>query len=178
MQRKPGCPIPRSSDNVAIPSPLFMPISCPDCAASMPESAAYCPGCGREVRAVERARGRVGMMSETVAGALAYFTFIPAAIFLLVEPYKKNRFVRFHSLQCIGLFLCMAILAAVMRIAAALIGLIPMLGPLLLVLISVILGLGFFILWLLLVVKALQGEMFQLPLIGDYAERQAANVVG
>jgi uncharacterized membrane protein len=71
----------------------------------------------------------------------------------------------------------MAILAAVMRIAAALIGMIPMLGPLLLVVISVVLSLGFFILWLLLVVKALQGEMLNLPLIGDYAERQALNVV-
>lgn len=143
----------------------------------MPESAAYCPGCGRAMQEVERAHGRVGAMPETIAGALAYFTFIPAVIFLLVDPYKKNRFVRFHSFQCIGLFLFMAILAAVLRIAAALIGLIPMLGPLLLVLISVVLSFGFFILWVLLVVKALQGEMLNLPLIGDYAERQAVNVV-
>jgi uncharacterized membrane protein len=124
----------------------------------------------------ERPRGRVGAMPETIAGALAYFTFIPAVILLLVNPYKTNRFVRFHSFQCIGLFLCMAILAAVMRIAAALIGLIPMLGPLILVLISVVLSFGFFILWLLLVVKALQGDMFELPLIGDYSERQAGSL--
>jgi uncharacterized membrane protein len=63
-----------------------------------------------------------------------------------------------------------------MRIAAALIGLIPMLGPLILVLISVVLSFGFFILWLLLVVKALQGDMFELPLIGDYSERQAGSL--
>lgn len=142
----------------------------------MPESAAYCPGCGRAMQEVERARGRVGAMPEPIAGALAYCTFIPAVVFLLVDPYKKNRFVRFHSFQCIGLFLFMAILAAVMRIAAALIGLIPMLGPLLLVLISVVLSFGFFVLWLLLVVKALQGETFQLPLIGGYAEIQASNI--
>lgn len=116
-------------------------------------------------------------MPETVAGALAYFTFIPAVIFLLVDPYKRNRFVRFHSFQCIGLFLCMAILAAVMRIAAAVLGLIPMLGALVIVLVSVILGIGVIILWLLLLVKALQGERFKLPLVGDYAERQAENVV-
>jgi uncharacterized membrane protein len=114
-------------------------------------------------------------MPETIAGALAYFTVVPAVIFLLAEPYKKNRFARFHSFQCIGVFLCIVILAAVMRIAAALIGLIPWLGPLLIVLLSVILVLGFFIIWLVLLVKALQGEMFKLPLIGDYAERLAVS---
>jgi uncharacterized membrane protein len=122
---------------------------------------------------VQRAKGRVGSLPEPVAGALAYFTFIPAVIFLLVDPYKKNRFVRFHSFQSIGIFLFTIILAAVMRIAVVVLGLIPHLGPLLAVLVLVILGLGLFILWQLLVVKALQGEMFQLPLIGNYAERQA-----
>jgi uncharacterized membrane protein len=34
--------------------------------------------------------------------------------------------------------------------------------------------LGFVIMWGVLVVKALQGEMFELPLVGEYAERQAA----
>jgi uncharacterized membrane protein len=125
---------------------------------------------------IERAHGRVGAMPEPIAGALAYFTFVPAVIFLLVEPYKKNRFVRFHSFQCIGVFLAFVILAAVTRIAAVVFGLIPLLGPLFIVLLSVILGLGFFILWLVLLVKALQGEMFKLPLIGDYAERQAGNL--
>jgi hypothetical protein len=36
-----------------------------------------------------------------VAGMLAYFTIIPAIIFLLIEPYNRNRFVRFHSFQCL-----------------------------------------------------------------------------
>ncbi len=118
---------------------------------------------------VERAHGNVGVLPETIAGALAYFTFVPALIFLLVEPYKKNRFLRFHSFQCIGVFLALVIAAAAMRIAAA------VLGPLIIVLLAVILGLGFFILWLVLLVKALQGEMFKLPLIGDYAERRSGS---
>ena len=40
-------------------------------------------------------------MAENVAGMLAYFTIIPAIIFLLIEPYNRNRFVRFHSFQCL-----------------------------------------------------------------------------
>jgi uncharacterized membrane protein len=36
-----------------------------------------------------------------------------------------------------------------------------------------LLGLGFFVIWLVLVVKALQGERFTLPVIGGFAELQA-----
>ena len=36
-------------------------------------------------------------LSDSAAGALAYFTFIPAIIFLIVEPYSRNPFVRFHA---------------------------------------------------------------------------------
>ena len=42
-------------------------------------------------------------LSDNAAGALAYITIIPAIIFLLVEPYNKNSFVRFHAWQCIFL---------------------------------------------------------------------------
>ena len=38
-------------------------------------------------------------MADNVVGMLAYFTFIPALIFIVIEPYNKNRFVRFHSFQ-------------------------------------------------------------------------------
>ena len=72
--------------------------ACPDCAAQMPETAAFCPSCGRSVQTEARAQGKVGALSEPIAGGLAYFTFVPAIVFLVVEPYKNNRFVRFHSL--------------------------------------------------------------------------------
>jgi uncharacterized membrane protein len=151
-----------------------MPITCPDCAASMPENAAFCPACGQAMRAVERARGQVGILSEPVAGALAYCTFFPALIFLLVEPYRTNRFVRFHSFQCIGLILVAIAAGAVLRIAGVLLALVPSFGPLLVLLASMLVGLGLFVIWLVLVVKALQGEVFKLPLVGNYAEKQAA----
>jgi uncharacterized membrane protein len=50
---------------------------------------------------------------------------------------------------------------------------IPLLGPLLVVLISACVGIAAFLLWLVLTVKALQGEMFKLPGLGDIAERNA-----
>src|SRR5208282_496286 len=149
-----------------------MSISCPQCAAEMPETAAYCPGCGRSMLPVERACGTVGALPETLAGALAYLTIIPAIIFLFVEPYSKNRFVRFHSFQCVGLWLVVVVVGALLRVVGFVVFFIPMFGPLLVWLVSGISILAFFAVWVVLVVKALQGEMFKLPLVGDFAEKQ------
>jgi uncharacterized membrane protein len=149
-----------------------MSISCPQCAVSMPETAAYCPGCGRSMLPVERASGTVGALPETLAGALAYLTIIPAIVFLFVEPYNKNRFVRFHSFQCVGLWLVVVVVGALLRVVGFVVFFIPMFGPLLVWLVSGISILAFFAVWAVLVVKALQGEMFKLPLVGDFAEKQ------
>jgi len=139
----------------------------------MPDTAAFCPGCGRPMRPPERARGNVGVLPETLAGALAYF-FLPAIVFLLVEPYSKNRFVRFHSFQCLGLCLAGLVFGAMLRVAGFALFLIPTLGPLLLLLVSMVVGLGFFVVWVVLIVKAVQGEMFRRPLVGDFAERHTS----
>jgi uncharacterized membrane protein len=155
-----------------------MPYSCPDCAAQMPEDAGYCPACGRAIKATSPATGKVGVFPESIAGALAYLTFVPAIIFLVLEPFKKNRFVRFHSFQCLLFWVAGAILAALLRLAALLVGLIPVLGPLIMVLASVVAVLAFAVTWLVLTVKALQGQSFELPILGDIAGHFAAPVQG
>jgi uncharacterized membrane protein len=135
----------------------------------MPETAAFCPGCGRPMQAESRAQGKVGALSEPIAGALAYFTFIPAIVFLVLEPYKKNRFVRFHSLQCLLLWLAGILLAIALKLAGLLLFIIPVAGPLLVLLLSMVVGLAAVAIWLVLVVKAFQGVTFRLPLLGDFA---------
>ena len=150
---------------------LFMSISCPDCATTMPDTAAFCPGCGRAM--LERVQGRVGALPQTLAGALAYCTFIPPIVFLLVEPYSKNRFVRFHSLQSLGLCLAIVAIGAALRIIGVILFFIPILGHLLVVLIAMVVILALVVIWVVLIVKALQGEMFKLPVLGDFAELQS-----
>lgn len=142
----------------------------------MPDTAAYCPGCGRSMLPVERAHGTVGALPETLAGALAYFTIIPAIVFLLLEPYNKNRFVRFHSYQCIGLWLVVVVVGALLRVVGFIVFFIPRFGPLLVWLAAGVSILGFLAVWAVLVVKALQGEMFELPVVGDFAERQTTGI--
>jgi len=51
---------------------------------------------------------------------------------------------------------------------------IPVLGHLLVWLLSMVVTLAFLVVWVVLVVKALQGEMFKLPVVGDFAERRAS----
>jgi len=144
---------------------------CSGCGAQLPDGAAACPACGRPVSAAAPAAAPVatgGGLTDNVAGMLAYVTIIPAIVFLVMEPYNKSRFVRFHSFQ--NIFFCVAWI--VIWVALSFIAAIPVLGWLTLV-IWPLLGLGGLILWIILLIKANQGQMFKLPIIGDLAEKQA-----
>ncbi|HLV86287.1 MAG TPA: zinc-ribbon domain-containing protein [Candidatus Sulfotelmatobacter sp.] len=148
-------------------------VPCPQCGAQMPASAGFCPGCGHSMVEIPVARGKVGFLSEPIAGALAYFSFIPPIVFLTLDPFRRSRFVRFHSVQCVLTWLAGLLLAGVLRLLSAILYYIPRLGPLLVWLLAVVAGLGIFLLWIVLIVKALQGETFKLPVLGDVAERYA-----
>jgi uncharacterized membrane protein len=109
---------------------------------------------------------------EAIAGVIAYITIFPAIVFLLLEPFKRNRFVRFHSFQ--QLLLCAA--GVGIGIATSLIGAILQLIPFMRVLflpLGGLISLAWFFLWLLLVVKAYYHERFKLPYIGDLAQEWA-----
>jgi uncharacterized membrane protein len=121
----------------------------------------------------ERAHGKVGPFPENVAGALAYLTFIPAVVFLVRAPYNRDRFARFHSVQCLLFWLVSISLAAAIRLAALILILVPIVGPLIVTLVSVVTALALVVIWAVLAVKALQGEMFKLPLLGELADRYA-----
>jgi len=106
---------------------------------------------------------------ENIAGVLAYATLIPAVIFLFVDPFRRSRFVRFHALQHILLWVA----GLACSIAASVLWMVLQLIPPMRVLVFPFVGLislAWFFLWLLLVVKAYHHEMFKLPWIGDYAE--------
>jgi uncharacterized membrane protein len=99
---------------------------------------------------------------------LAYVTIIPAIIFLIVEPYNRSRFVRFHAFQSIFF----AVAWTALWIALSFVAHIPFLGWLT-ILIWPLVGLAGLVIWLVLLLKANQGQMWKLPVIGDMAEKQA-----
>jgi uncharacterized membrane protein len=138
--------------------------TCAACSARMSAAAAAPAGAGGSAATT----ASVGGMTENVAGMLAYFTIIPAIIFLVMEPYNKSRFVRFHAFQC----LFFAVAWTILWIALSIFAHIPFLGWLS-ILMWPLIGLAGFILWIILVLKANQNQMWKLPVIGDMAEKQA-----
>ena len=157
--------------------------SCPDCFARMPENAAFCPGCGRSMQLattessltpkLDHSEGKTGLLPENVAGALAYLSFVPAIIVRLVEPYKKSEFVRFHSMQCLLCWGAGLLLGVVLKLAGGVFFMVPLAGPLLVLLLDVLVVLAAFMVWLILIIKAFRGEVFKLPLAGGLAEQFA-----
>lgn len=147
--------------------------SCSSCAAVIPDGASSCPSCGR-VCTASVGRGVAAapavaphaVLRDSVVGALAYLTIVPAIVLLLVEPYKQNRFVRFHALQCVFA----AVASVVVATALLLLGLISWLN-LLLIPIWIVVFLGVLILMCVCMVKAYQGQMLKLPVIGDLADK-------
>jgi uncharacterized membrane protein len=100
---------------------------------------------------------------------LAYVTIIPPIIFLVTPPYNKSRFVRFHSFQSIFFIIAWIVLWTALHFLVV----IPVLGWLTVFLWPLV-GLAGMIIWIILLLKANQGQMYKLPVIGDLAEKQAA----
>jgi uncharacterized membrane protein len=107
-------------------------------------------------------------LSDNGAGALAYISIIPAIIFLAMPPYNQSSFVRFHAWQCIFLTIAWIVLFVVLAIFAR----IPFFGIIMFP-IMLLLDLGMFILWIVVILKALNGQRFKIPVIGALAEGQA-----
>jgi uncharacterized membrane protein len=148
--------------------------SCPDCAAQMPVGARFCPACGRSMQMVERARGRVGALKQNVAAGLAYFAVLPALLFFFKDPYRRDLFIRFHALQSFLFTIAAILIGFALWLAGMALFVIPVLGPLLVVVIVVVTALAVFFLWLTLVIKAFQGVTFKLPALGRLAEHYAS----
>jgi uncharacterized membrane protein len=103
----------------------------------------------------EKGRSSTGL-DENVAGFFCYLLgFITGIVFLVVE--KESRFVKFHAKQSTITFLALFVVMMI-------IGWIPVLGVLVFVLSLV--------LWLVLMVKALRGEKYMLPIVGRLAEEK------
>jgi len=96
-------------------------------------------------------------LPQNVAGLLCYLAgWITGIIFLVLEP--DNRFIRFHAIQSIVTF-------GSLMIVSGLTGLIPVVGDFF----SAVFGIIAFVLWIVLMIKAYQGELYKLPLAGDVA---------
>jgi uncharacterized membrane protein len=143
---------------------------CPKCGA--PQDAGATPGATPGPGPAPSGTAGLGM-EENVAAALCYIPII-GLIFLLVDPYKQNRTIRFHALQsifyCIAWFIVGIALGIVGGIlfAAMPFGMFGVWS-----LFSRLVELALFVGLVIMAVKAFQRQRFVMPIIGPMAEKQA-----
>jgi uncharacterized membrane protein len=161
-------------------------MQCPVCHNEVASQTAFCNHCGAPLAAagaapagapaptyaVQPAATAGSGLSDTAAAALAYVTIIPAIIFLVMEPYNKKPFIRFHSFQSIGLAVVWIVIWVVITVMHIALHFIPLIG-ILFFFVDMLIGVGIFILWLIAIIKASKGEWYKLPIIGDFAMKQA-----
>ncbi|MFZ3340971.1 MAG: zinc-ribbon domain-containing protein [Terriglobales bacterium] len=132
-------------------------VACPHCGTEMPPSAAFCPACGWSMKPLPA--------EDRILAAVAYFTFVPAGVLLLLPGFRPHRFIRFHAWQSAliwGVFFVLTIFALLLsNLAAAMAFLI----------FGILASLAMLFLWIVLSIKAWQGERFELPWFGTLAGR-------
>lgn len=98
-------------------------------------------------------------LEPNIAGLLCYLgIWISGIIFLVIE--QRDKFVRFHAMQSVVVFVVLGIVGAVVYQ-------VPFIGSFL----RIIIGILTFVLWVVLMIKAYQGELYRVPIAGDVADR-------
>ena len=110
-------------------------------------------------------------LQRNVAGMLCYILgLVTGIVFLVITPYNKDRFIRFHAFQAIFFHVGIIAIWIVLGILDAILGF--GLG-FIVTLAQLVVWLGGLALWIFLMVKAYGNEKYKLPVIGDLAEKQA-----
>ena len=149
--------------------------TCGKCGSTVTEGSAFCSVCGSPVSAGGGASQGAGAgLAPNVAGALAYLLgLITGILFLAIEPYKRDAFVRFHAFQSIAFNVVVIVFWTIWSnvIAAAFFAF----GFLWAVisLVSTLIGLAIFAYWLFLMYKAYNSQQYRIPVLGDFAAKQA-----
>jgi uncharacterized membrane protein len=150
--------------------------------------ATFCESCGKPVLSQGQAAyppvtpppmnstglaGNPGLTSNAAAALSYLIGFITGILFLVIEPYKRDRFVRFHAFQsifycvaCIVFHICWSIAWGILMqfsVSFFFIG-----APLHLLLSLVLFGY-----WLFLMFQAYQQREYHVPILGAIAEKQA-----
>lgn len=160
---------------------------CTRCGTQLTDTKGFCQNCGQAIgvasagvvappnatgaAVVPSAQTAAMSLQPNIAGVLCYILgFISGIFFLVAEPYKHDRFVRFHAFQSI--FLSVGWIAVHIAFDIVL-WMLPWSLWSITTTISALVSLVVFLVFLLLMFKAYSNERFKLPVIGDPADRQA-----
>ena len=110
---------------------------------------------------------------DAILGGLAYVTVLPAILFLAVPALKSSRFVRFHSWQSVFFSLATAFTVILIKLLFTILSLLPVVGFLLAWLSVGVALIAIVVTWVALAAKAVQGQSYELPVIGRKAAQMA-----
>ncbi|HEY4052360.1 MAG TPA: zinc-ribbon domain-containing protein [Terriglobales bacterium] len=169
---------------------------CANCGSSVTDGAAFCAGCGKPVGtapqasviaqtaagdaqaalaqpAFASAQSVSSGLTSNVAAALSYVLgLISGIIFLVLEPYKRERFVRFHAMQSILFCVAAIVFSIAWSILVNIMISISGWTAVALTPIGLVISLGFFLFWLFLMYQAYSQREFRVPVIGAIAAKQ------
>jgi uncharacterized membrane protein len=151
---------------------------CPKCGSTVADGVAFCPGCGAAQGGAAMSPSAApgapaaaqSQMDEKVAGLLCYVLgWVTGLIFYFID---KRPYVRFHAAQSIVVFGGLHVLSI---IVGMFFGISLLSGGLS----GFSIGYAFYgllnivvlVLWILLMVKAYQGDRFRVPVAADIAEK-------
>lgn len=173
--------------------------NCTKCGAAVAEDSAFCGACGQPMRAqsgttatgggsagaapiaaavsgaVSSGTSSAGVgLTMNLAAALSYaLGLITGILFLVIEPYKNDKFVRFHAMQSIIFSVACVVFAIVWSI---LVGILVNIAGFWVLTVDVplrlLIGLGIFVFWLYLMFQAYSNREYQIPFIGPIAAKQ------
>lgn len=159
---------------------------CGNCGAVLGAEAAFCGSCGRQVAAAAQVSpmpasaplagpgtAAVSGLTPNLAGALTYaLGIITGVLFLVLEPYRNDRFVRFHAMQsilftaaCVAFSISWIIVWGILFSISGYLALVAV--PL-----RLLISLGIFAFWLFLMYQAYNQREYRIPYIGALAARQ------
>jgi uncharacterized membrane protein len=108
-----------------------------------------------------------GPQSKPIAALTYLLGFVTGVIFLYLEPYDKDEFVRFHARQSIAFSIAWFVINIVLGVFIAVLpfGLGRLLAGL-----QELINLGLAIMWIFLMYKAYTGERYRIPELADLAD--------
>lgn len=113
-------------------------------------------------------------LTPNIAGALAYsLGIITGILFLVLEPYRRDRFVRFHAMQSILYFVAAVAFNILWRIMVGILMSISGWIALVSLPIRMLISLCLFGFWLFLMFQAYNQREFRIPILGAIAAKQA-----
>lgn len=139
-------------------------MQCPKCGADSAPGDQFCAKCGAPLEGGAARAGSTMNIEPNVAGLLCYLLWwITGLVFILME--KENKFVRFHAMQSIITFGGLTVVWVVLSVLSSIFWPLYILG--------VPVWIASVVLWIVLMVKAYQGEKFKLPTVGEIAEKNS-----